>query len=50
MIKFMQYNGDLEKGWEKETLNSKQEFIENCDYKLVRHKHKVKCKEDLWKM
>jgi len=49
MIKFMQDNDDLEEGWEKETLSSKQEFIENCDYKLVRHKHKVKCKEDLQK-
>ena len=42
MLKFMRANGDLEKGWGKETLNNKQEFIENCEYKLIRHKHKIK--------
>lgn len=46
MMKFMHDNGDIE-DYSKETLGERQEWIENCDYKLVRHKHKVKQKEDL---
>lgn len=40
MIEFMIHSGDVEPGMRREKLSHKQDFVESCDYKLVRHKNK----------
>lgn len=39
LINFMIYSGEIDKSTVKETLAQKEEWIQNCRYRVFKHKH-----------